>query len=384
MESVVALHGVSRPRKRAGLRAVADRPAAASPLLEARRRPGARRTAGGLDPPGGGASQAVGQGVRRAATSQRAIRSAREALEGGNPSLADRLLDAIRNVPEASESSEYTELRRRAMAGIQREAVLRALGPCRALVDPAATPEPALDVASAAVAVGRSRHERGFSAAASLCQAIARGSAGSQPAGGDEIASVERNRRIHHRPPGGDARPRPEHERHDRPSGAGGSRDRVDTMRLGVCGFGRMPLRDYSRFLLSQTELVLVEEPHRLLITTADKAEERTTTEVYPVADLLIDRSRRRPELVVRSVPGSPPGGRIADSREAPAADRRRVRRDAAGRGGQKLGETLDGTILVDEKALEEAGLGPDTPVTARWRACRPGSRSAGCCAIWT
>ena len=76
----------------------------------------------------------------------RTIRSAREALDGGNPSLADRLLDAIRNVPEASQSSEYAELRRRAMAGIQREAVLRALGPCRALVDPAtATPEPALD-----------------------------------------------------------------------------------------------------------------------------------------------------------------------------------------------------------------------------------------------
>ena len=57
---------------------------------------------------------------------------------------------------------------------------------------------------------------------------------------------------------------------------------------LEFYGRGRMSLRGYARFLLSQNGLVLEEEPYRLLITTKEAAEQRLTTEVYPVADLML------------------------------------------------------------------------------------------------
>ena len=111
-----------------------------------------------------------------------------------------------------------------------------------------------------------------------------------------------------------------------------------------------------------------MEEPDRLLITSPEKAEERLTTELYPVADLLLtDRVADRsllfdPYLDRRSAAESRIRAKLqqpidVEFDETPLAEV-----------VEKLGEILDGPILVDEKALEDAGLGFDTPVTARWR----------------
>ncbi|MCX7428046.1 MAG: VIT domain-containing protein, partial [Planctomycetia bacterium] len=298
----------------------------------------------------------------------RTIRSAREALEGGNPSLADRLLDAIRNVPEATQSSEYTEMKRRAMAGIQREAVLGALGPCRALLDPAtATPEPALDarllpsllaVPSASDDFGR-RHPY----AKQLLEEVPVRSRPWRPRKDrlveETIFTVDELAAMLARDPSVNVVV-------DRRAL---ENTRISTAReLGVYGFGRMSLRDYARFLLGQAGLVLVEEPHRLLITTEDEAETRTTTEVYPVADLLIPDRVADPSLLFDPYLDH----RLAAESRIRAKLQRPIDvefdKTPLAEVVKKLGEILDGAVLVDEKSLEEDGFAFETPLTARWR----------------
>ena len=81
-------------------------------------------------------------------------------------------------------------------------------------------------------------------------------------------------------------------------------------------GHGRMSLGGYVQFAPGQWGLTLVEEPHRLLITTIEKTEEQLTTEVYPVGDLLLS-CRRRMTLcceIPTWITAWPPSGGFATS----------------------------------------------------------------------
>ena len=73
---------------------------------------------------------------------QRLLGLARTAIEAGNPSLAGRMLDEVRRSLAAENSAEFAELSRQAAAGLRREALLRALGTYRPLLDPAYQPAP--------------------------------------------------------------------------------------------------------------------------------------------------------------------------------------------------------------------------------------------------
>ena len=64
------------------------------------------------------------------------LRSAREAIEGGNPSLADRLLRSVADLPE-TDRKEYDELSRLASEGVRREGLMELLNAYRDKLDPA-------------------------------------------------------------------------------------------------------------------------------------------------------------------------------------------------------------------------------------------------------
>ncbi len=133
-------------------------------------------------------------------------------------------------------------------------------------------------------------------------------------------------------------------------------------------GRGRMSLRNYARFVLRQRGLVLQEEPYRLLITTPEEADNRLTTEIYPVADLMAtDRLPERNQLanpyLDRELAAE---ARIRAKLERPVSlDLRRTPlREAVDR----VAKLLDDTVLVDERALGEVGIEADRPVTAAGR----------------
>jgi Ca-activated chloride channel homolog len=139
---------------------------------------------------------------------------------------------------------------------------------------------------------------------------------------------------------------------------------------FGFFGPGRISIRDYARFVLAQHNLVLVEEPYRLLITTRDESEKdiHQIARFYPAADLLVG--------------STPPGfDALADPYLAhEEAARRRIQealqrpisldlhrqslREALAALARKIGDT----ILVDANAIVEAGVPIDTAITAQWQ----------------
>ena len=133
-------------------------------------------------------------------------------------------------------------------------------------------------------------------------------------------------------------------------------------------GSGKISLRGGTRLLLQQWGLTLVEEPHRLLITTEEEAESRLTTEIYPVADLyftdrttppwrLVDPYLDRQIQVRRRLESKLQRPVTIECRDRPWAD---VVWDLAGK--------LDDTFLIDAAALDDIGIDPQTPITASFR----------------
>ncbi len=128
---------------------------------------------------------------------------------------------------------------------------------------------------------------------------------------------------------------------------------------------GRISLRNGARYLLRQLGLVLVEEPDRLLITTPEGVDSRLTTEVYPVADLMFTDRTTPPWLLVNPYLDQQQRARqrlesklkrklTIEYREQPLDE---VIADLGG----KLGEI----ILIDDKSLDDIGVGFDSPVSA-------------------
>lgn len=350
------------------------------------------------------------------------IRSVRTAIGGGHPSLADRLLDDIRTSPLAAQSPEFAELSRQAKAGIRRATLLRAIHAYRALFDPAASEQetPVLaDVLSQLAAKPTTDPDflRRHPYAGPLLKEVTIGGIAhaARPPRSDgqetkpdtksvdalfnpatpvegplqDVRTALQAEIVRQQPPRGAAR-----RRLAGPVATGDftladltavlasdpsinvvvDRQALDDLgidndtTLSGFGYGRMSLRGYARFLLRQDGLTLLEEPHRLLITTAEDAESRLTTEVYPVADLLLTD-----HLASRSLLVDP----YLD-RQVAAEERLRgkLQRPMSVEFSQtplydvvkQLAGLLDDTVLVDEKALEDAGRGLDTPITAHWR----------------
>ena len=137
---------------------------------------------------------------------------------------------------------------------------------------------------------------------------------------------------------------------------------------VGLSGHGRMSLRNYARFVLRQANLVLQEEPYRLLITTPEEADNRLSTEVYPVADLMAtDRLPDRGQLANPYLDHE-----LAAEARIRAKLERPISVDFRGTPLRKVIDRvaglLDDAVLVDERALNEVGLDTDVPVTAAWR----------------
>ncbi len=129
-------------------------------------------------------------------------------------------------------------------------------------------------------------------------------------------------------------------------------------------------LRSGVRHLLEPLELVMIEEPYRLLITSVDAEVKPLVTEIYPVDDLvytdrlpalwdlsdpyldLDERSRRRLEAKLRQPV-------TADMENIPL-------QQAVDRLASLLGET----IVLDHRSilLDEAIIAADQRITANWR----------------
>jgi len=131
---------------------------------------------------------------------------------------------------------------------------------------------------------------------------------------------------------------------------------------------GRLSLRSCVRRLLRPLELVMIEEPHRLLITTPEEAEERLTTEIYPVADLLYtdrvaplaslyDPYMDRLEAARKRIKAKLEQRITVEYLEAPLDEV-----------AANLSELLNDVVLLDEKALDDVGIGTDAPVIANYR----------------
>ena len=119
---------------------------------------------------------------------------------------------------------------------------------------------------------------------------------------------------------------------------------------------------------MRQLNLVLVEEPHQLLITTPERPESRLTTELYPIADLLFTDRTTPPWLLMD--PYLDQQQRVFQRLESKL--KRRVTlayhdtplSDVVADVASKLNDV----ILVDHKALEDLGVDERTPITAAFR----------------
>ncbi len=129
-----------------------------------------------------------------------------------------------------------------------------------------------------------------------------------------------------------------------------------------------MSLGNYARWCLGQVNLTMVEEPHRLLITTPEEASNMMVAEVLPVADLLF--TDRVADASLLSCPymdrDDAVAQRIRAKLKQPVSLNHKQASlwDVLSRMAEQLGEN----VLVDQKALDDVGAGRDSPVTAVWR----------------
>lgn len=131
---------------------------------------------------------------------------------------------------------------------------------------------------------------------------------------------------------------------------------------------GRISWRNYARAVLRQFDLALLEQPHRLLITTPEKAEYQLTTEVVPVADLLFTDRTAEPSLLIDP---------YSDCDEAAAQRLREKLKQPINVHFVEapleqvllhVAQQLNDNLVLDGKALSEVGLPVNQPVTADWK----------------
>ena len=305
--------------------------------------------------------------------------------------------------PAAAQSPEWADLLRRARAGIARQALLRAIGPYRPLLDPAASARQADSEADVLALLesklgGDPEFFRRHPYARQLLRQVEIGKlAGkhSRPLPAGKSAKRESSPMARARWSRRSQSPR---TRRDWPNPWASPAVRrflhpttgdlcladlvkmlaadasmnvvVDYRALNDAlvdpeeptvfrqeGHGRMSLGGYVQFALGQWGLTLVEEPHRLLITTIEKTEEQLTTEVYPVGDLLLSRPAtndallRNPYLDYRLAAQR----RIRDKLQQPIdVD---IHKKPLPEVARQLSERLDCAVLLDTRAIEEMGI---------------------------
>ncbi|MEN6452220.1 MAG: hypothetical protein ABFC96_17150, partial [Thermoguttaceae bacterium] len=350
----------------------------------------------------------------RARSLARVFQSVRDALDGGDPMYASRLLAAARDIP-ASRRAEYEKLLGKIRADLQRQSVSLAIRPYRKLFDPAApiaAMPTSVDLPSllAARPLPGSDFQRRHPYASQLLKEVRvrfrdwspRAEDGPSR-GGDrfnskrETSAVEAARRRLSaeiglsKPPKASPLFAPTMTDKDGRLAPMRLDDlqtllavdpklnvvidqralseadiRLPGMALSGYGHGRMSLRSFANYLLHQHGLTLVEEPYRLLITTPEHADSLLTTEVYPVADLFGDRAPS-PEMLVdpyldRRLAAEE---RIRDKLKRPIdVDFRDTPLTSV---VDQLAKQMDDTVLIDHKALGEASIELDAKLTGRW-----------------
>ena len=123
-----------------------------------------------------------------------------------------------------------------------------------------------------------------------------------------------------------------------------------------------------ARFLLHQCGLVLQEDPHALVITTSDAADTMLNTEIYPAADLLLtdrvaDRSLLVDPYLDRELAAEV---HIRGKLQRPVS--LEFHETPLDQVLESLAGTLDDTIVMDQKAMDDASIATDTPITTRLR----------------
>jgi len=320
-----------------------------------------------------------------------AVRSAQQALEAGNPWMAQRMLDQVKESRGAERPAEYRQLALRVAEQIQRQVQWESLGLRRGLFDPRvglrqALAEPSLSPLLAMPIAGGEDFRRRHPFAGQLLQ----------PVQVKPHTSWVEWARIPEGDPFAESKSKsPQNETKQRISfQASGFRlkDLVAMLRartglnvvldqravsdagidmdsgVDVHGWGQMSLASYARFALAQQKLALIEEPYRLLITSQEEAEQRMTTDVYPLDDLLFTERVAHRGLLVHP---------YADAEEtARERIREKLRRPMTLNNVdrplrtvlEELARALNDTVVIDRTALEEAGVAMDTPCKADWR----------------
>jgi tetratricopeptide (TPR) repeat protein len=340
------------------------------------------------------------------------LRDAREATNAGRYSQALDLLLQMKHAPQAK-SAEYDRLRERAVTGLRARDFVESLGLHRGLFDPAAkTPGWALRPSVMSLVAGAHYRDPDFFRrrphAEKLCQDVDLG-AFAKPqslAGFADVlrrltgtnvvldreamkqAGVDVDSRLEPlnvqcdsapapdnpftAPPrpgsGGRKKPRAgaDEDPFAQPADQSAPREPSKPREPAQLPAGKMSLRSFVHHRLKALDLVLSEEPHRLLITTKENLP--STTEVYPVADLLFTDRVAPPELLSnplvdhfekarRRIEGKLKQPVTLDYVEVPLRD---VAADLAAR--------LAEPVLLDSKALAQAGIDQDRPVTASYR----------------
>ncbi len=279
-----------------------------------------------------------------------AVRSAAQAIEVGNYALAHDHLQSVRQLPAAARSAEYRNLVRQVEAHRQ-ATVLSALGPHGWLLTPG-RPEAdrfVPDFSPLAAGITNPEFLRRHPHAQRLLQPIR-----VEPA----TVTVEQLARLL--------------------SDRTGVQVLLDRKALDDAGadaespfdvrvLGNMSLRAYVRFALQQRQLALLEEPHRLLITTPEEAGSHATTAVYPVGDLLLPgRTAEVSQLVLPYFDVELAAyHRIRQKLRQPVTAK--YREVPLGTVVSEVARTLGDNVAIDEKALADAGIKLESPVTASW-----------------
>ncbi len=290
----------------------------------------------------------------------RAIATARDAMKHENYSLAQGVLQDVGRLEAAKVSDQFARLLQQATVEANRESILRNLGPQLGLFDPTERNQWLPDQPRLAPLLTRSL-------------GIGAEFLSDHPYARDLLVDIP---------------VRPRQGRHDGFNvqelaglirAATGANVIVDERALGdvargpqdeldLYGTGRMSLRNYVRFVLNQIDLVMVEEPNRILITTPEEAELRLRTEVYPVADLYLKDHPIRLESLSNPYLDCDEAAkrRIESKLDHPVSvDFEKTPLDQA---MAHLAQELDDTVLIDHEALDDVALDPRVPVTAHWK----------------
>lgn len=289
----------------------------------------------------------------------RAIETARQAIEDENYSLAHGLLQRVRQLPVAQDTKEFRQLYDRVADAVRQENLLKSLGPHRGLFDPDARAEwnrlePQLAPLLMGALGGGAEFSRRYPHARQLLADFP-----VQPRQGHDGFSLE--------------------ELADTLAGATRTNVVLDRLALEdinlspdsdleLYGIGQMSLRNYVRFVLSQIDLVMIEEPNRILLTTDHQAELRRGVEVYPLADLYLENRVSPLDLLANP---------YLDRNQAAEA-RIRVKLDRPisvefeetplTQVVEHLAGALNDTVIIDRQALEDVALPMTFPVTAHWK----------------